>query len=214
MSSIPNISPALQSFAVPIGDLVPDRQNVNTHPQRNMEVITESLRKFGQQAPVVYVLKKTKKTVIKGNGLLAAAKGLGWKEIAAVKSDLDGNDATAFAIVDNRSAKLSEFDDALLAAQLQELEEMEFDISCAGFSDEELQELVESVEDDRPGRPAGGGEESRHRGERTALVLVGHLKFELPRKEFDAWLGTVEGKVGNDPDRVIREIKRRLKLKS
>jgi len=57
-----------------------------------------------------------------------------------------------------------------------------------------------------------GGAGARKRGERTALVVVGHLKFELPRAAFDRWLGTVENKVGNDPDRLVAEIKRRLRM--
>jgi len=93
------------------------------------------------------------------------------------------------------------------------------DLSGEGM--EELQSLLDDLLDqaavDEQEAAKDGGEDegetaSRKRGERTALVIVGHLKFELPRKTFDRWLAAVEDKVGNDPDRVVAEIKRRLKL--
>jgi len=63
-----------------------------------------------------------------------------------------------------------------------------------------------------PQRGDVGGPGARKRGERTALVVVGHFKFELPRAAFDRCLAGVETKVGNDPDRLVAEIKRRLKF--
>ena len=207
-----HLSPTLRSMAVPIGTLVSDTDNVRTHPQRNLDAIRASLQRFGQQAPVVYVMRGKQRVVIKGNGLLAAAQTLGWSHLVAVQSGLAGDDAKAYAIADNRTTDLSQFDESLLAAQLQELEEADFDLAAAGFTDEELQQLVEDVDEPkgRPIRTAAGG--SRKRGERTALFLVGHFKFEIPRKEFDHWLSGLEAKVGNDPDRIVGEIKRRLKV--
>jgi len=207
-----HISPPLRRFAVPLRLLVCDEANVRAHPERNLEAIAASLRRFGQQVPVVFAIRGRRNVVIKGNGLLAAARKLGWKFLAAAASDLEGSEARAYAIADNRTSDLSEFDQALLAAQLQELEEAEVDLEAMGFTEEELSELVEAVEDPRglPSENTAGG--SRKRGERTALFLVGHLKFEIPRKAFDRWISSVEGKIGNDPDRVVAEIKRRLRL--
>jgi ParB-like chromosome segregation protein Spo0J len=205
------IIPALRRNAVPVAELVSDPANVRLHDERNLEAIIRSLEAFGQQAPVLFTAGPGGRVVIKGNGVLAAARKLGWTHVAAIQTPLAGPEATAYAIADNRTTDLSGFDDAALAAQLQELEESEFDIAAAGFTDEELQELVEAV-DEPPGavgRPAGT---ERHRGERTALFLAGHLKFEVPRQDFDRWHSELEAKVGNDPDRVVREIKRRLRL--
>ena len=93
------------------------------------------------------------------------------------------------------------------------------------LTDEGLSEIVGYLDKliSQPTAPIGGDEpdgdeldepgESRKRGERTACFVIGGLKFEIPRPEFDAWLISIEDKVGNDPDRVIREIKRRLKIK-
>jgi len=208
------IPPALAELSVPIGQLHADPDNARRHPDRNIEAIMASLAKFGQQAPAVFVLRKGKKIIIKGNGLLAAAKALGWTRLAAVRSGLAEQDAKAYAIADNRTTDLSDFDEELLAAQLAELDEADYDLASIGYTDAEFQELFKDATGEGEGDGEGNGGEtaSRKRGERTALVIVGHLKFELPRVEFDRWLAAVEAKVGNDPDRVVREIKRRLGL--
>jgi len=207
------ISPALMPLGMPIGQLHADPENVRRHPDRNIEAIMASLAKFGQQAPAVYVLRKGKKIIIKGNGLLAAAKSLGWTRLAAVRSGLAEQDAKAYAIADNRTTDLSDFDEELLAAQLAELDEADYDLASIGYTDAEFQELFKDATSEAEDGEGNEGETaSRKRGERTAVIIVGHLKFELPRVEFDRWLAAVEAKVGNDPDRVVREIKRRLGL--
>jgi ParB-like chromosome segregation protein Spo0J len=115
------IAPSLVALAVNIRELHLDPKNVRRHPERNIEAIQASLRRFGQQAPVVYVVRDGRKIVIKGSGLLRAAQALGWKRLAAVRSDLAGDAAKAYAIADNRTTDLSEFDEEQLAKQLEEL---------------------------------------------------------------------------------------------
>ena len=136
------ISPSLARLAVPIRSLRADDANVRQHPERNIEAIKASLAAFGQQAPVIYVVRGGRRVVIKGNGVLAAARALGWKRLAAAPSRLAGRDAAAFAIADNRTSDLSGFDEDLLAAQLQELEQAGQDICAAGFTQEEFRELL------------------------------------------------------------------------
>jgi ParB-like chromosome segregation protein Spo0J len=46
--------------------------------------------------------------VIAGNGTLAAAVELGWKDIDVVETKLKGQEAVAFAIADNRTAELAD----------------------------------------------------------------------------------------------------------
>jgi len=196
---------------VAVGKLAEDPANVRVHGERNIEAIAASLKRFGQQAPVVYIRRGRKRLVIKGNGVLAAARRLGWTHLAAVESALEGADATAFAIADNRTTDLSEFDAALVAAQLQDLEESEYDFEVTGFCDEELQDLLDEIEADDD-RAIAADRAGRKRGERTTLIVIGHLKFEVPRSAFDRWISAIEQKIGNDPDKVVKEIKRRLKL--
>ena len=76
------------------------------------------------------------------NGTVEAARALGWSSIAAVRTSLNGAEAIAFAIADNRTAELAEWDDAALAATLAGLQnDPGVDYLAAGFSDLEIREL-------------------------------------------------------------------------
>ena len=92
------ILPELRALAVPVGELVPDAANARVHDVRNLEAIKDSLRRFGQRAPIV--VQREGMIVRAGNGRLAAAKALGWGEIAAVVVDVSAQrrqDATGKA---------------------------------------------------------------------------------------------------------------------
>ena len=115
---------------IKITDLSLDPSNVRKHDRKNLDAIKASLRKFGQQKPIVV---DANGIVIAGNGTMTAAQELGWTEIAAVRTELAGVEATAFAIADNRSAELAEWDDKLadvlksLAAAGQNLDDLGFE---------------------------------------------------------------------------------------
>jgi hypothetical protein len=103
--------------------------------------------------------------VRKGNGTLEAAKRLGWETIDCVVTDLKGSDAISYAIADNRTAELAEWDDDVLAAQLNGLladdEEL---LDAAGFSEEELMKMLDQFdaeEIDPPGLADGDRESFR-----------------------------------------------------
>ena len=131
-----------------IAQLSLDPQNARKHSQRNLDAIAASLDKFGQRKPIVI----HKGVILAGNGTVEAAKSLGWTDIDAVEvpSEWDDETAKAFALADNRSAELAEWDESILAKQLLELDAGGWDINELGF---ELPQVVESEtidEDDIP----------------------------------------------------------------
>jgi DNA modification methylase len=72
---------------------------------------------------------------------------LGWETIDAVTTDLKGSDAIAYAIADNRTSELAEWDDDVLAAQLNGLFADDPDLlDAAGFDEDELAALLGSQE--------------------------------------------------------------------
>jgi len=103
-----------------------------------MDAIKGSLRKFGQQKPIVV---DAKGIVLAGNGTLRAARELGWSTVNVVRTELTGTEATAFAIADNRSAELAEWDDKL-GEVLTSLKLENFPIQEIGFDDAELSKLM------------------------------------------------------------------------
>jgi hypothetical protein len=125
-----------------IADLSEDPANARRHGERNLGQIKASLRRFGQQKPIVV---DATNVVRAGNGTLAAARSLGWTTIAAVRSELAGAEMSAYAIADNRSAELAEWDAELLAATLADPA-----IGDVGFTAAELREMTDLPPDEPP----------------------------------------------------------------
>ena len=135
-----------------ITSLVLDPNNARTHDEKNLRAIKGSLKEFGQRKPIVIT---SDNVVIAGNGTLQAALDLGWKKIDVVRvpADWDADKAKAFALADNRTSELADWNSIKLAEQLVELEEIDFDIEAIGFEkviEQEEKELEEfpSFDDD------------------------------------------------------------------
>ena len=139
---------------IKITELSLDPSNVRKHGRKNLDAIKASLRKFGQQKPIVV---DAKGIVLAGNGTLTAAKELGWTEIEITRTTLQGVEATAFAIADNRSAELAEWDDEGLAKVLELLKVEDADLFAAtGYDAEQVDKMsnAEVIEDEVPEPPA------------------------------------------------------------
>ena len=139
---------------IAVAELSLDPSNVRKHSRRNLDAIKASLRKFGQQKPIVV---DAKGIILAGNGTLTAAKELGWTEIQATRTELAGVEATAFAIADNRTAELAEWDEDGLAKVLESLKVEDADLLAAtGYDAAEVDKMVgaEVAEDEVPEPPA------------------------------------------------------------
>ena len=136
----------MKTELIKIKDLSNDPANVRKHDDRNLDAIKASLQRFGQQKPIVV---DGKGIVVAGNGTLDAAKSLGWKDIEIVRTELEGADAVAYAIADNRTAELAIWDDDALAKTLEALKiDESIDEAITGFTDQEIDELIGKSFDD------------------------------------------------------------------
>ena len=146
----------MKTERVKIASLVFDPANVRKHGQKNLDAIKGSLARFGQQKPIVV---DADGVVRAGNGTLAAAKAMGWDEIEIVRTNLRGSEATAYAIADNRTAELAEWDEQALAEQLAALQiDDEALAEATGYDAKEIADLAfasnEITEDDVPDPPS------------------------------------------------------------
>ena len=130
----------MKTEKINLAELTLDGSNVRKHGARSIQAIADSLKEFGQRKPVVIT---SQNLVVTGNGTVEAAQSLGWKEIMAVRIPADWSDEKirAFAIADNRTSELSEWDSVLLLEQLSGLADIE--IETVGFSADELADLTE-----------------------------------------------------------------------
>jgi len=135
---------------VPLASLTEDPQNVRVHSKRNMDAIRASLTRFGQQKPLVV----TEGNVIAaGNGTYAAALSLGWEHIDIVRlpPEWDKDTVTAYAIADNRTSELGEWDYGVL---IDALGNFESDlVQAAGWDADGLQFLLDPPKERGP-KPA------------------------------------------------------------
>ena len=126
-----------------IASLMLDPANVRTHDAKNLESIKASLARFGQQKPIVV---NSKGIIVAGNGTMMAAKMLNWSSVEIVRTDLEGAEAIAYAIADNRTAELAGWDEAALAQQLAALQiEDEELANIAGFTDAEIEAMMGEI---------------------------------------------------------------------
>lgn len=122
-----------------------DPANARKHTDESIAMIAASLRRFGQQRPI---LIGSDGVVRAGNGTIQAARAIGMTEIECIISDLEGAELTAYAIADNRTAELSSWDDEILRATLQGLN----DLTGVGYDDADILAFEpEPVADGDPG---------------------------------------------------------------
>jgi hypothetical protein len=142
--------PELRPLLRPVGELRDDPENVNTHDERSVAGIAASYDEYGQQKPLV---ADADGVVRAGNGQLEAVRRLGWTHVAVVRSDLEGARLTAFAVVDNKLAGRSRFDEVRLLDLLEGLESAGIAPQAVDFDPEEVQSLIDQTR----GEPAAAG---------------------------------------------------------
>jgi ParB-like chromosome segregation protein Spo0J len=132
----------LRIETIAVSQLVFDPTNARKHDKKNLDAIKGSLDLFGQRKPIVVTPDNV---VVAGNGTLEAAKSLGWTEIevAQVPTHWTWEQQRAYALADNRTAELADWDSDKLAAQLLELDAVGWELDNVGF--EKLQPPTEEL---------------------------------------------------------------------
>ncbi len=136
---------------IDISKLIPYVNNARTHSDEQIKKIQASLREFGFVNPV---LIDKDYGIIAGHGRVEAAKREGLTQVPCVwVNHLTEAQKKAYILADNRLAEDAGWDMELLSIELEELQELEFDIGLTGFKSDELSDIfgeeeLEAVEDD------------------------------------------------------------------
>jgi ParB family transcriptional regulator, chromosome partitioning protein len=122
-----------------IADLVAYDNN----PRNNLnaiEKVAASINEFGFKNPVII---DKDNVIIAGHTRVLAAESLGYDEVPTLQvTDLTEEQIKAFRIADNKVAEYSEWDENLLAAELNELRLTDMDLELTGFELHELDDLL------------------------------------------------------------------------
>lgn len=147
----------------------PDPNNANTHSQRSIEAIARSLLRFGFRKPMIADYQGV---VRAGNGTLEAVLWIAAQntdspedealrsraqEVGVLRSNakgklvpwvrceisaLKGFEATAFALADNQTARISSLDWEKVAQHLKEIDAAGAPIDTLGFAPFEIEPLL------------------------------------------------------------------------
>ena len=124
---------------ISIDKLVPYVNNARTHSAEQIIKLRSSLREFGFVNPIII---DRDFNVIAGHGRLMAAKEEGINEVPCVFADfLTDAQKKAYILADNRMAMDAGWDDELLKIEMEELQNLGYDLEFTGFDEKELADL-------------------------------------------------------------------------
>lgn len=133
----------LQIISQKIDTLKPYGRNARTHSDKQIGQIAESIKAFGFTNPI---LVDNSNTIMAGHGRLEAAKKLEIKDVPTVCLDhLNEDEVRAYILADNKLAELAGWDDDILAIELQDLMELDFDLEITGFEMGEIDFLIDGA---------------------------------------------------------------------
>jgi ParB-like chromosome segregation protein Spo0J len=121
---------------VKIEALIPYARNSRTHSDGQVAQIAASIKEFGFTNPVL--IDETG-SIIAGHGRVMAARKLGLADLPSIRlTHLTEAQKRAYVIADNKLALNAGWDDEMLAVELTDLKDMDFNLDMTGFIAEEI----------------------------------------------------------------------------
>ena len=125
---------------VKLDALIPYARNSRTHSEAQVAQIAASIKEFGFTNPVL--IDETG-SIIAGHGRVMAARKLAIADIPSIRlTHLTEAQKKAYVIADNKLALNAGWDDEMLAVELTDLKDMDFNLDLTGFSAEEIDTLL------------------------------------------------------------------------
>jgi hypothetical protein len=125
---------------LPTADLIPYARNTRTHSPEQVAQIAGSIREFGFTNPV---LIDSENGIIAGHGRVMAASKLGLAKVPCIRlAHLTDTQRRAYIIADNKLALNAGWDEEMLALELGDLRDEDFDLSLIGFDGDELADIM------------------------------------------------------------------------
>lgn len=127
---------------IPTAKAVPNPQNPNRHPDKQINLLAEIIKQQGWRAPIT--ISSRSGYIVRGHGRLMAAQLLGAESVPVDYQHYDSDAAEkADMIADNRIAEFSDLDDDLLSELLEQINGTDFDIELSGFDLDEIHKILE-----------------------------------------------------------------------
>ena len=128
-----------------INKLIPYINNPRNN-ENAVDKVASSIREFGFKNPI-FIDKNN--VVVNGHTRLLASKKLGLKEVPCIViDDLTDTQIKAFRIADNKTSEYAEWDEELLKLELEQLEDMNFNLDDLNIDYSDFGLEIDYIEND------------------------------------------------------------------
>ncbi len=200
---------------IKIADLLKHPANYRTHPRYQIDSLRASLRKHGQEKPVVIFLdpdlSEEQYVIHAGHGMVEAMQAEGWTEVWY--SEYFGTDAEQYLVDDNETGLTSMPNDKALLTLLQKRSAA--DLSSSGWEPQHVAALEarmnsQALREEKRGSLDGGAEKM------VTVVECPHCKKAFEPKPYTQKLraseaeAKIHGKQVDEEGRVIEDVSEEL----
>ncbi len=171
-----HLHPQLRPLAVPVNSLTPDPLNARKRDEKAMETLKASIKDRGFRSVIIVQRNAKGQAIIRaGNGRHQACKELGITHIPALVFEEGDDEAVAFALADNRTAELAEWDLDNLKINLESLQSTDISLDMLGFKGLDLDSLISPSPTESEKPKNGDSSESYAEEEENITVTFGVL---------------------------------------
>lgn len=129
-----------------IDDVIPYGNNPRNNDGEAVDRVASSIAEYGFKIPVIV---DKDNIIVAGHTRVKAAKKLGIDKVPVIRADdLTPAQIKGFRLAENRVSEYATWNNELLTIELEELQDIDFDLDLTGFEEWELDNLLNPVSDD------------------------------------------------------------------
>lgn len=126
--------------------LIPYANNPRNNDGEAVDKVAASIHEYGFNVPIVI---DKDNVIIAGHTRYKAANKLKYKKVPCIRAEhLSPAQVKAYRLADNKVSEYSSWDDDMLALELEQLQELDFELDLTGFDDDEISKLLDLEEEE------------------------------------------------------------------